>query len=77
MRPDTLKNAKSVEELKLGDSERRKDRRSRGGNDTKEEKNDYGEPNKQGIQPGYGKPKGEPDKGRKYEEHHEPSNDRV
>ena len=34
--PDTLKNAKSVEELKLGDSERRKGRRSQGSIDVKE-----------------------------------------
>ena len=34
--PDTLKNAERVEELKVGDSERRKGRRSRGGIDVKE-----------------------------------------
>ena len=38
MRPDTLKNAKSVEELKVRDAEMRRDRRSRGGTDVKEGK---------------------------------------
>ena len=40
MRTDTLKNGKSVKELKVGDSERR-DRRSWGGTDVKEGKTDY------------------------------------
>ena len=36
MKPDILKNAKSVEELQVGDSERRREERSRGGIDVKE-----------------------------------------
>ena len=40
--PDTLKNAKSIEELKVGDSESRKGRRSRVGTDVKEGKNRLG-----------------------------------
>ena len=64
MTPVTLKNAKSVEELNVGNSERRRDRHSRGGTDVKEGKTDYGTQNKQDIQPRYGKLKGEPDNGR-------------
>ena len=63
MTPDTLKNAESVEDLKIGDSERRRDRRSRGGTDVREGKTDYGVENKQGIQSRYGKQKDEPDNG--------------
>ena len=45
IRPDTLKNVKSVEELKVGDSDRRKDRLSRGATGIKEGKIDYGAQN--------------------------------
>ena len=38
-RPDALKNTKRVKEVKVGDSERRKDRRSRRGTDVKEGEN--------------------------------------
>ena len=64
-------------ELKVGDSKRRRDRLSRGGTNIKEGKTVYGAQNKQGIQPRYGKQKGEPDNGHKQEEPHEPSNGRV
>ena len=40
-------------------------------------KTDYAAQNKRGIQPRRGKPKGEPDNGRKQGEHKEPSNDRL
>ena len=40
-------------------------------------KPDYGAQDKQGIEPGHEKPKGEPDNGRKQGNPHEPSNDRV
>ena len=36
MRPDAFKNAKIVKELKVEDSERRRNRRSWGGSDIKE-----------------------------------------
>ena len=68
---------KSVEELKVEESEMRRDRRSREVLTSRKGKTDYGAQNKQGIQPRHEKPKGEPDNGRKQGEIHEPSNDRV
>ena len=44
---------------------------------SKKGKADYGTQNKQGIQLKHGKPKGEPENGRKQGELHELSNDRV
>ena len=65
MRPDTLKNSKSVKELKVRDLERRRGRHSQGGTDVKIRKTNYEAHYKQDTQPGHGKPKGEPGNSRK------------
>ena len=70
-RPDTLKKAKSVEGLKVGESERRRDRRAREALTSRKGKTDYGAHNKQGIQPRHGKLKGKPNNGRKQGEPYE------
>ena len=62
-----------MEEVKVGDSERRKDRHSWGGTGARKGKIDYRAQNKQGIQPIYGKLKSEPDNGCKQGKLHKPS----
>ena len=65
MRTDTHKNAKSVEELKVEESERRINRHSRGDTDVKKGENRLRGTEQAGIQPRHGKPKGETDNSRK------------
>ena len=68
---------KRIEELNVGNLERRKADAHGKALTSRKAKTDYGAQNKQGIQPRYGKSKGEPVNGPKQGELHEPSNNHV